>query len=349
MTKLEQSEFGRMPDGTVVRLFTLTNRQGMVAKITAYGAILTELHVPDRHGKVENVVHGFDNLDQYLQGHPSFGATVGRVANRIAQGRFTLDGQEYKLAINNGPNHLHGGLKGFDKKVWQAQPLPGGEHDGSVQFTYLSQDGEEGYPGNLSVAVVYTLTDDNELRIDYTAAADKATPVNLTNHSYFNLAGSGDILGHELMIAADRYTPSDATLIPTGEIAVVKDTPVDFTSPTPIGARFGQLTAKPTGYDHNLMLNSGGMTPALAARVYEPKTGRIMEVHTTEPGVQLYTGNFLDGKLTGVGGVVYRQHSGFCLETQHFPDSVNHPNFPSVILRPGRTFRTTTIFKFMAR
>ena len=349
MTKLEQSEFGRMPDGTVVRLFTLTNRQGMVAKITAYGAILTELHVPDRHGKVENVVHGFDNLDQYLQGHPSFGATVGRVANRIAQGRFTLDGQEYKLAVNNGPNHLHGGLNGFDKKVWQAQPLPGGEHDGSVQFTYLSQDGEEGYPGNLSVAVVYTLTDDNELRIDYTAAADKATPVNLTNHSYFNLAGSGDILGHELMIAADRYTPSDATLIPTGEIAVVKDTPVDFTSPTPIGARFGQLTAKPTGYDHNLVLNSGGMTPALAARVYEPKTGRIMEVHTTDPGVQLYTGNFLDGKLTGVGGVVYRQHIGFCLETQHFPDSVNHPHFPSVILRPGRTFRTTTIFKFMAR
>jgi aldose 1-epimerase len=346
MTKLEQQDWGKLPDGTAVKLYTLTNRKGMVAKITSYGAILTELHVPDRNGKAENIVLGFDNLDQYLKGHPGFGATIGRVANRIANARFTLDGLEYKLAANNGPHHLHGGSKGFDKVVWEAQPVQTSGPEVAIQFNYLSKDGEENYPGNLSVTVVYTLTDDNELRIDYTAKTDKATPVNLTNHSYFNLAGSGDVLGHELMLAADRYTPVDDGLIPTGEIASVNGTALDFTKPMVIGARLEQLKPKPGGYDHNYVLNGGGRSLALAARVQEPKTGRVMEVHTTEPGMQLYTANFLDGKLSGVGGAVYKKHSGLCLETQHFPDSVNHPNFPSMILRPDQTYRTTTVFKF---
>ena len=346
MTKLEQQDWGKLPDGTAVKLYTLANRKGMVAKITSYGAILTELHVPDRNGKAENIVLGFDNLDQYLKGHPGFGATVGRVANRIAKARFTLDGVEYKLAANNGPHHLHGGSKGFDKVGWEAQPVQTNGPEVAIQFNYLSKDGEENYPGNLSVTVVYTLTDDNELRIDYTAKTDKATPVNLTNHTYFNLAGSGDVFGHELMMAADRYTPVDDGLIPTGEIASVKGTALDFTKPMAIGARIEQLKPNPGGYDHNYVLNGGGRSLALAARVQEPKTGRVMEVHTTEPGVQLYTANFLDGKLSGVGGAGYKKHSGLCLETQHFPDSVNHPNFPSMILRPDKTYRTTTVFKF---
>ena len=341
-TPLTKSPFGAMPDGTPVHLFTLTNGQGLVAKITNYGTIITELRVPDRHGRLGDVVLGFDNLAQYLQGHPCFGCTVGRVANRIAKGRFTLDGQTCALAINDGPNHLHGGLMGFDKSVWNAEPLAGA----AVKFTHTSPDGDEGYPGNLAVTVAMTLTDDNALRLDYTATTDRATPVNLTNHSYFNLAGSGDILGHELTLTADRYTPADATLIPTGEIKPVRGTPLDFTEPTPIGARFSQLQTGPTGYDHNYVLNSGGGRLALAARVVEPKSGRLMEVHTTEPGVQFYTGNFLDGTLIGKGGVVYRQHAGFCLETQHFPDAVNQPQFPSVILRPGQTYRQTTIHQF---
>jgi aldose 1-epimerase len=318
----------------------------MVARITAYGAILTELRAPDRYGRVANVVHGFDNLEQYVKGHPGFGATIGRFGNRIARARFTLDGKEYTLAANNGRNHLHGGLKGFDKFVWEAKPLPAGDHEAAVQFTYSSKDGEEGYPGNLSVTVPYTLTDDNELRIDYHATTDRATPVNLTNHSYFNLAGDGDVLDHEVMIAGDRYTPVDDELIPTGEIAGVKGTPLDFTKPMRIGARIEQLKPRPGGYDHNFVLNGGGKSLALAARVTEPKSGRVMEVLTTEPGIQFYTGNFLDGKYTGVSGVVYGRHSGFCLETQHFPDSVNRPNFPSTILRPGGTLKSTTVLKF---
>ena len=346
--KIQKSAFGKMPDGAAVDLYTLTNGKGMVAKITSYGALLTELHTPDRDGKLGNVVLGFDNFEQYLKGHPFFGAIAGRVANRIAKGKFTLDGQEYTLAVNNGPNSLHGGVKGFDKMVWKSESVPA--TDGvAVKFTYLSRDGEEGYPGNLTVTVVYTLTEQNELRIDYTAKTDKATPVNLTNHSYFNLAGSGSILDHELMLTADRYTPTDETLIPTGELASVKGTAVDFTKPAAIGSRFNQLTAKPTGYDHNFVLNSGGKSLALAARVHEPKSGRVMEVWTTEPGIQFYTGNFLDGSLTGLGGVVYAQHHGFCLETQHFPDSVNHSNFPSSILRPGQTFKSTTTHKFSVK
>jgi aldose 1-epimerase len=348
MTKIEEQDWGRTPEGTPVKLFTLTNSKGMVAKITTYGAIVTELRVPDRNGKIDDVVLGFDNLDQYLKGHPYFGAVAGRVANRIAKGKFTLDGKDYTLAINNGPNHLHGGLKGFDKVVWQAKQVEiNSTH--ALQLKYLSKDGEEGYPGNLEVTVTYTLTDENELRIDYSATTDKSTPVNLTNHSYFNLAGSGDIGRHELMINADRYTVTDDTLIPTGEIVPVKGTPLDFTRPTPIGARINEIKRTPPGYDDNFVLNSGGKSLALAAQVYEPTSGRVMEVSTTEPGVQFYSGNFLDGTLTGKNGVVYKQHTGFCLETQHFPDSINHPNFPSPILRPGKTFKSTTVYKFGAR
>jgi aldose 1-epimerase len=344
-TSVTKSSFGKLPDGTPLDLYTLTNAHGLVAKITNYGTIITELHVPDRHGKLNDVVLGFDNLRQYLKENPYFGCTAGRVANRIAKGRFTLEGKTYTLAVNNGPNHLHGGTKGFDKVVWKAEPQPGA----AVRFSYTSLDGEEGYPGTLKATVLMTLTDADELRIDYTATTDKPTPVNLTNHSYFNLAGSGDILAHELTLAAGRYTPVDDTLIPTGEIEPVKDTPVDFTKPTAIGVRFGQLTGEPKGYDHNFVLNSGGKSLALAARVYEPKTGRVMEVHTSEPGVQLYTGNYLDGTPPGKKGVVYKRHSGFCLETQHFPNSVNHPAFPSVILKPGQTYRTMTVHKFSVK
>ena len=346
---LDEKIFGRMPDGTPVKLYTLKNPNGVSVGVTEFGAIITEIHAPDRNGKDADVVLGFDNLDRYVKGHPFFGAIAGRVANRIANGRFKLDGKEYTLAKNNGPNHLHGGLKGFDKKVWKSMPRPANGHEVSVEFSCFSSDGEEGYPGNLNVTVTYTLTDKNELRIDYKATTDKATPVNLTNHSYFNLAGSGDVLGHELWLAADSYTPTDEGLIPTGEIKSVKGTPLDFTKPTTLGARYQQTGLKPAGYDHNFVLSSGGKSLALAARVVEPKSGRVMEVFTTEPGVQLYTANGLDGSITGVGGVVYPRHGGFCLETQHFPDSINKPTFPSVVLRPGETFKSTTIYKFSAR
>jgi aldose 1-epimerase len=339
---VQESSFGKLADGTPVQLFTLTNASGLIAKITNYGTIVTELQVPDRAGKLGDVVLGFDNLEQYLKGHPYFGASVGRVANRIAKGSFSLGGKTYHLAVNNGPNHLHGGLQGFDKKVWNAEPQSGA----AVKFSYTSADGEEGYPGEVKVTVLMTLTEKNELTIDYTAGSDKPTPVNLTNHSYFNLAGQGDILNHELMIEADHFTPKDANSIPTGEIRAVKGTPMDFTTPHAIGGRFSQLDEKPAGYDHNFVLNSGGKNLSVAARVFEPKTGRVLELSTTEPGVQLYTSNFLDGSLTGKRGVVYRQHSAFCLETQHFPDSVNQPKFPSIILRPGQTYRQTTVHKF---
>jgi aldose 1-epimerase len=290
---------------------------------------------------------GFDNLEQYLKGHPYFGCTVGRVANRIAGGQFALNGRTYKLAVNNGPNHLHGGLKGFDKVCWKAEP----QASTAVKFTYSSPDGEEGYPGRVDATVVMTLTDANELRIDYTATSDAPTPVNLTNHSYFNLfAGSGDILGHELMMAADFFTPTNATSIPTGEIRSVKGTPMDFTSAQPIGSRAAEVGGEKAGYDQNYVIRGGGTaTPALAARVYEPRTGRIMEVLTTQPGVQLYTGNYLEGTPPGKYGIVYCQHAGFCLETQHYPDSVNHPNFPSTILTPGEVYRQTTLHRFDIR
>ena len=340
--KVEASPWGKLADGTPVDLFTLTNANGLIAKITTYGTIITELHVPDRSGKHGDIVLGFDNLAQYLKGHPCFGCTVGRVANRIAKGTFSLDGKTYCLAVNNGPNHLHGGLVGFDKKVWKAEPQGGAV----VRFTYASPDGEEGYPGRLSVAVQIALTDANELSIDYNASTDQPTPVNLTNHSYFNLVGEGDVLNHQLLIAADYFTPKDPTSIPTGEIRAVKGTPMDFTTPHRIGSRFAQLQEKPVGYDHNFVINGGGKGLCLAARVFEPRTGRVLEVSTTQPGVQLYTANYLDGSLTGKRGVVYRQHAGLCLETQHFPDSVNQPGFPSTILRPGQTYHHTTVHRF---
>jgi aldose 1-epimerase len=342
--------FGKTAEGTPVDLYELTNAQGLKVKIMTYGAIVTALEVPDRDGKLDDVVLGFDDLKSYLSSHPYFGAAIGRVANRIAKGRFKLNKKEYKLATNNGPNSLHGGLKGFDKVVWKARPIRA--KDGvTVLFSYRSPAGEEGYPGNLSVRVVYTLTNQNELKIDYQATTDKATPVNLTNHSYFNLAGprSGNILGHELLLAADKYTPVDGTLIPTGKIEPVRGTPLDFKKPAGIGDRIDQLKGDPGGYDHNFVLKSGGKRLALAARVREPKTGRVMEMFTTEPGVQFYSGNFLDGTLKGKGGVVYKKHQGFCLEAQHFPDSVNQPSFPSIILEPKKTYTQTTVYKFSAR
>ena len=349
----KKMSFGLTKDGTAVDLFVLANSHGMTAKIMTYGAIVTELQVPDRNGKLNDVVLGFDNLGDYVKGppyHPYFGSIVGRVGNRIAKGKFTLNGVTYQLATNNGPNHLHGGLKGFDKVVWTALPVqvPDGV---AVKFSYLSKDGEEGYPGNLKVEVLYTLTEQNELRLDYTITTDKDTPKNVTNHSYWNLAGAenGGILSHELMLNADRYTPVDDTLIPTGELKPVTGTVMDFRKSTAIGARLKEVGGNPVGYDHNYVLNGAGKKLDVVARVTEPTSGRIMEVYSTEPGVQFYSGNFLDGSIKGKKGVVYNQYHGFCLETQHFPDSVNQPNFPSYVLKAGQVYASTTIYKFSAK
>ena len=345
---VEKSEFGTLEDGTVIEAFTLRNARGAMAKVITYGATLTELWVPDKNGKLGDVVFGFDGLKGYLGSHPYFGSTVGRYANRIAKGKFTLDGKEYTLAINNGPNSLHGGKIGFDRRVWKAEPLRE-PHAAAVRFTYLSPDGEENYPGNLSVSVTYTLTDENALKLDYSAKTDKATPVNLTNHSYFNLAGSGgDILGYVLYLNADWFTPVDATLIPTGEIRSVKGTPLDFTKPTPIGAHIAEIKDI-GGYDHNFVINGEPGKLRLAARVSEPTSGRQMEVWTTEPGVQFYSSIGLDGTIVGKGGITYKKYGALCLETQHYPDSPNHPNFPSTILRPGESFHSETIYKFSTK
>ena len=344
----QPAPFGTMPDGKPVQQFTLTNARGLELKAISYGGIITSLRVPDRNGRLDDIVLGFENLDGYLKDHPFFGAIVGRYGNRIGKGQFVLEGKTYKLATNNGPNHLHGGTKGFDKVLWTAEPIAGSN---AIAFSRTSPDGEEGYPGNLRVRVTYTLTDANELIVEYRASTDKPTPVNLTQHSYFNLAGqaSGDILGHQLMLNADRYTPVDDTLIPTGELAPVTDTPLDFRKPTAIGARINndhpQLKAG-KGYDHNWVLNRKGPGLQLAARVIEPKTGRTLEIATTEPGVQFYAGNFLDGTLKGKAGAVYAHRTGFCLETQHYPDSPNKPNFPSTTLRPGAEYQTRTVFTF---
>ena len=344
---IERTNFGQTKDGQQVELFTLTNKNGLVAKITNYGGIVTELHVPDKNGQNGNVVLGFATLDKYLAGHPFFGTITGRVANRIGKGEFTLDGKQYKLETNNGPNHLHGGNNGFDKKVWQPEPRET-KNGPALQLTYLSPDGDAGYPGNLNTTVTYTLTNDNELKIDYQATTDKPTIVNLTNHSYFNLAGDGNgtVLDHELMINADRYTVFDKTQIPTGEIKSVKGTPLDFTKSTPIGQRIKEVEG---GYDHNYVLNGKTGEMKLCARVRDPQSGRVMEIRTTEPGVQLYTANGLNGSITGVSGKPYPKYGAFCLETQHYPDSINHPEFPSVVLRPGQTYKTTTIHKFTAK
>ena len=339
--------FGQTSDGQPVDLYTLTNANGIRARITNYGAILVSLEVPDRSGKLADVTLGYDTLDGYIKKSAFFGAAVGRYANRIGKAKFVLNGVEYKLAANNGENHLHGGIKGFDKVVWGAEEIRTADSVG-LKLTYLSKDGEEGYPGNLPCVVMYTLTKNDELKISYEALTDKPTVINLTNHSYWNLAGqgNGDILGHELMLNADKYTPVDKGLIPTGEIRSVKDSPMDFTKATTIGSRIDKVEG---GYDHNYVLKSGGGSLALCARVYEPKSGRVMEVYTTEPGVQLYTGNFLDGSITGKAGKVYKKHYGFCLETQHFPDSPNKPNFPSVVLNPGEKYTTVAVYKFSTK
>lgn len=345
MPAVIRAPFGKTADGTPVDIFTLKNASGIEVSVMSYGAIIRSIRTPDRNGAMADIVLGFDTLDGYLGEHPYFGAVIGRYANRISLGRFTIDGIGYRLSMNNGPNHLHGGVRGFDKFVWQAEELAGN----SVRFSRVSPDGEEGYPGNLQVAVAYSLTNYNELIVEYQAMSDQPTHVNLTQHSYFNLAGGGDVLGHELTINADRYTPVDRSSIPTGAIAPVAGTPFDFRTPTPIGAR---ITAKHPqlehgrGYDHNFVLNRKGDTLQLAARVVEPASGRVLEVATTEPGVQFYTGNFLDGRIHGKGGVAYGRHAGFCLETQHYPDTPNKPDFPSTLLRPGSTYSSRTVFKF---
>jgi len=344
--EIHRAPFGRLPDGREVELYSLKNGRGLEARLMNLGATLVALEVPSRDLRPADVVLGYDTLEDYVRYPSYFGCVVGRYANRIAEGRFTLDGVEYTLARNNGENHLHGGIRGFDKAVWKARPVEG-ENAAGVEFTYLSPDGEEGYPGNLDCAATYWLNEDNELKIVYEAKTDKATPVNLTNHSFFNLAGqgNGDILGHEVMLRAGRFIPVDEGLIPTGEIRGVRGTPMDFTEPHTVGSRIAEVKG---GYDHNYVIDGSSAGPVLAARVREPQGGRVMEILTTEPGVQFYTGNFLDGSITGKAGKVYRKHYGFCLETQHFPDSPNRPSFPSTILRPGGAYRSETIHRFPA-
>ncbi len=348
-SNIDVDDFGKLEDGTEIKIYTVTNKNGVRAKLTTYGAILTELHVPDREGKLADVVLGFDTLEGYLAGHPFFGATTGRVANRIAKGKFTLNGTDYQLAVNNGPNHLHGGNVGLDKRVWESEPWTGNAERG-VLFSYVSPDKEENYPGTLTIAVKYVLTDEDELRIEYTATTDKATPVNLTHHSYFNLAGAGaeTVLDHELKIVAENYTPVDDTLIPTGAIAPVEGTPLDFRTAKVVGARIAELDGPTNGYDHNFVLDNQNGDLALAAVLRDPASGRTMELWTTEPGLQLYTGNFLDGSNVGKGENPYPHRSALCLEAQHYPDSVNRPEFPSTILKPGETYTQTTVHRFIA-
>ena len=373
--KIIRKPFGQAPDGTPVELYILSNTGGdrgeirtqgrtavdgrsygpggpaIEAAICTYGGIVVWLKVPDRNGKMGDVVLGYDDLAGYLKESPYFGALIGRYGNRIAKGKFVLDGKQYTLAINNGPNALHGGLKGFDKVVWQASMLNSSAGP-SLQLRYTSKDGEEGYPGNLTVTAVYTLTDDNALRLDYTATTDKDTVVNLTQHSYFNLAGKGNILNHEVMIPADKFTPVDSTLIPNGELQPVAGTPFDFRKPTAIGARINQEDQQLKfggGYDHNWVINKQMGELTIMARVYEPTTGRVMEVLSTEPGLQFYTGNFLDGKITGKGGWKYEFRNAFCMEPQHYPDSPNQPNFPSVVLKPGQVYHNTIFYRFLVQ
>jgi len=348
-----KASFGKTADGRTVDIYKLTNTKGAEARIITYGGTVVTLKVPDKSGKLGDVVLGFDSIGDYEKHTSYFGALIGRYGNRIAKGKFTLDGKEYTLAVNNGENHLHGGIKGFDKVVWTARSYidPAGAN---LELTYLSRDGEEGYPGNLSVKVTYTLTEKNELKIVYAATADNATVLNLTHHSYFNLAGagSGDILGTQLLINADRFTPTDNGSIPTGGLREVKGTPFDFTKPATIGDRIEQNDEQlkfGSGYDHNWVLNKKGKELSLAATAYDAKTGRVMDVYTTEPGVQFYSGNFLDGSIKGKSGQDYPRRSGFCLETQHFPDSPNKPNFPSTELKPGQTYSQTTVYKFSVR
>jgi aldose 1-epimerase len=347
---VERGAFGKLDDGTTIEVFTLKNSKGASAKIITYGGTLTELWVPDRAGKAGDVVLGFDDLKGYLGDHPHFGGVIGRYANRIAKGKFSIDGQEYTLATNNGPNSLHGGTIGFDRRVWKGEPVSRTK-GAAVRLTYVSPDGEEHFPGTLTATVLYTLTEDNALRIEYSATTDKPTAVNLTNHSYFNLSGEGDVLGYTMTLNASRYTPTDSTLIPTGELASVKGTAYDFTRPTTIGSRIAELAKvkEAGGYDINYVVVGENGKPRMAAKVVDPASGREMEVWTTEPGVQLYTANWLDGSIHGKHGMAYGKYGGVCLETQRYPDSVNHVNFPSAILRPGAVYHTETIYKFSAK
>ena len=349
---LTSASFGNTPAGVPARLYTLRNRHGMEAHITNYGGIITYLTAPDRDGHYADVVLGYDSLAGYSKGTAYFGALIGRYGNRIAHGKFTLDGVAYKLATNNGPNALHGGVVGFDRVVWEVAEAQVTQEGPRLALTYLSRDGEEGYPGNLNVRAVYTLTEDNTLRLDYTATTDKDTIVNLTQHSYFNLRGHGDILGHVLEIPASRFTPVDSTLIPTGQLERVAGTPFDFRQPAAIGARIGaadEQLKNGKGYDHNWVLDKPAGALGLVARVYDPETGRVLEISSTEPGVQFYSGNFLDGSSVGKGGWAYALHEGLALEPQHFPDSPNRSNFPSVVLKPGQTYRNTIVYKLSAR
>lgn len=344
---MNKTSFGKTQDGTAVDLYTLTNANGIEVAITNFGAIVTAIRVPGPGGEKTDVALGFDKLDGYLGEHPYFGAVVGRYGNRIANGKFTLNGKQYTLATNNGPNSLHGGKRGFDKRVWTAKQTG----DAALELHYTSPDGEEGYPGTLHTTVLYTLTDANELRIDYTLSSEADTVANVTNHSYFNMVGQGDadVLGHEVTINADRFTPTGKTLIPTGELKSVAGTPFDFRQPHTIGERINanddQLKYA-GGYDHNFVLNGETGVLKFAARVRDPKSGRTVEVSTTEPGLQFYSGNFLDGSNVGKGGKVYKHRYGLCLETQHFPDSPNQPKFPSTVIRPGTPYKSTTIYKF---
>ncbi|MCS2608312.1 aldose epimerase family protein [Halomonas dongshanensis] len=358
---IEQSIFGQLPDGREVDRYRLTNVNGLELEVINYGGTIVSLEVPDSQGQFDDIVLGFDTLDGYLsdtyrQVNPYFGALIGRYGNRIAGGRFSLEGETFTLATNDGDNHLHGGEQGFDQKLWQAEPVDNARGPGVV-LRYTSADGEEGYPGELDVEVTYTLTDQDELVIDYVAETDKATPVNLTQHSYFNLVGEGhaSIEAHQLMLNADTFTPVDDSLIPTGERREVAGTPFDFTRPTAIGERIDQDNEQLTfgqGYDHNFVLDrekAGDGALTLAARVWEPTTGRVLEIETTEPGIQFYSGNFLGGELTGKRGEVYQRRSGFALETQHFPDSPNQESFPSTILEPGERYHSRTVLRFSTR
>jgi aldose 1-epimerase len=351
--KCEKGPFGKV-DGKDVSLFVLTNANGMVMKVTNYGGIVTSLMAPDRNGKMADIVLGYNDVESYVKGTTYFGAVIGRYGNRIGKAKFSLDGKEYTLAVNNGENNLHGGKKGFDKVIWDAKEVKSADAIG-LELKYLSKDGEEGFPGNLSVTVVYWLTNKNEFKIDYTATTDKTTVVNLTQHSYFNLAGegTGDILKQELTLNADKFVPVDKGLIPMGELLPVKGTPMDFTKPVAIGARikadYEQLKLG-NGYDHCWVLNQkkpGEMT--FAAVAYEPTSGRAIEVTTTEPAIQFYSGNFLDGTNIGKSGKPYNFRNGFCLETEHYPDSPNKPSFPSVVLKPGQTYKTSTVYKFLTK
>jgi len=348
-SSVQSKLFGKTADGSEVTLYELLNDSGLRATVMDNGAILVNLEVPDRNGKLADINLGFDELESYIKRSPLFGAVVGRYANRIENAKFTIDGVEYNVTKNAGRNHIHGGnKKRFDKVMWKGEGFRTDE-GAVVRLTYLSKDGDEGFPGNLNCTVTYTLTNKNELKINYQATTDKPTVVNMTNHAYFNLAGAGngDVLGHEMMINADFYTPGDEALIPTGEILSIKNTPLDFTEPKTIGSRIEQLSAT-RGYDHNYVLKNADGSLVLAARVYEPDSGRLMEVYTNQPGMQFYTANGMRN-VQGKAGKVYQNHYGFCLETQHFPDSPNKPHFPSTVLRPGEKYDTTTIFKFSTK